>query len=666
MPVQIQQLSPDVYYVTPPEQPFNQFSSFMAGYLKTRTPWTQRLFQMRVAALDPSARLAALRGLERDKMALEKSYQKALSTYEEDRAEASEPVTYLKGKEDTLLQNRLLDLEREAMKKFNEINAEDPFEDKSGTASVWLAKTLPATIKELANQVDRGGVRLDAAGKAFDEPALSSGSWAGEDSTARGRKEGESWGTGEREAMTRLVDMADRLAEMLKEPSLRDLGLELMPEDQRYRPTANEAALGALAPPQRPRGDDYYEAKRAEINAAYTNPFGKIGGAFPEGSYEPRKGAPPAIEILFGGRDGGRGGRSLAFQRKHAPTTQQDDVVVDPAISDALPQQAWSDFTWPEGLPRLQEEEPVETDAEMYSRLAQESRDRDKAGLLGVDKLPEDPVYQEGFFDELVGGEAQGGYGPSIRQTLEVQPGEETMEPGSEFRTLHEADKISIPWPGLEGLPTSNEDDEVRDPTQSSSDIDWSAEQLDIKSPFSEGRTVQSSVEPYRGPDTAESADLTDWTPWAELPPEALVNSPTDVNYLADQISFQGTELDPRLTASGTATRKGIDNTPNEQQAAALRRLKAAVIDPLEQYGEVTSAFRSKELNEDEEIDGADNSRHLAGLAVDIAPTKGKTLDDLTKAANALKSAGVVENVIVYPARGDKTGHVHIAMKRES
>ena len=75
MPVQIQQLSPDVYYVTPPEQPFNQFSSFMAGYLKTRTPWTQRLFQMRVAALDPSARLAALRGLERDKMALEKSAQ---------------------------------------------------------------------------------------------------------------------------------------------------------------------------------------------------------------------------------------------------------------------------------------------------------------------------------------------------------------------------------------------------------------------------------------------------------------------------------------------------------------------------------------------------------------------------------------------------------------
>lgn len=629
----IQQLSPDVYYVTPPGQNFNQFSSFMSSYLKTRTPWTQRLFEMRVRALDPSARLAALQALERSRMTLEKSYQKDLAAYEEARAEASEPVTYLKGKENTLLQNRLLDLERKAIESFNETLEKDPFEDKSKTASTWLAETLPRKIKSLAKQIDRGGVKYDAEGKVLDQETVSSGSWAGKDTTPAQRKAGASWGTGEGEAMTRLVDMVDRLSERLGEPSLRELAQEIMPEDQRYRPSADEQALDALVAPQKPPGADYWEGRREEINAAYKNPFGKIGGALPEGSYEPRKKAPPAIEILFGKQDKPQDSTQQSLDTADMvadiATTAAEDREKFARISDALPQDAAAGITWGEGLPTLQEE-PVETDEEMYRRLAQEYRDGVKAQRLGVDELPKEPVYQRGFYDELVGGEDQGGYGPSMRQTLEIKPGEE-QELGAELETLNEADKIAF-----------------EDPRKSAS--------------------IQSVTAPYK---LGDESDLADWMPFAEQPP----GSPFAPSYQSQWAKastpesepiIESVELDPRLTASGIATRKGIDNTPNEQQAAALRRLKAAVIDPLEQYGEVTSAFRSKELNEDEEIGGADNSRHIAGLAVDLAPTKGKTLEELTKAANALKAAGVVEKVIVYPPKGDKTGHVHIAMRRES
>jgi hypothetical protein len=47
---------------------------------------------------------------------------------------------------------------------------------------------------------------------------------------------------------------------------------------------------------------------------------------------------------------------------------------------------------------------------------------------------------------------------------------------------------------------------------------------------------------------------------------------------------------------------------------------------------------------------------------VDLAPTKGKTLDELAKAAKALVDSGVAKKYIVYPPKGGTTGHVHITM----
>lgn len=74
------------------------------------------------------------------------------------------------------------------------------------------------------------------------------------------------------------------------------------------------------------------------------------------------------------------------------------------------------------------------------------------------------------------------------------------------------------------------------------------------------------------------------------------------------------------LTKSSVATSNRIDNTPNDQQKSNLIALVDNVLDPLrEKYGKpiiVTSGFRSKELNT--KINGAKNSQHLDGCAVDI------------------------------------------------
>ena len=66
------------------------------------------------------------------------------------------------------------------------------------------------------------------------------------------------------------------------------------------------------------------------------------------------------------------------------------------------------------------------------------------------------------------------------------------------------------------------------------------------------------------------------------------------------------------LTASATARRKGIDNTPDMQAKANLTALVSNVLDPLrELYGKpivVTSGYRSVKLNR--AVGGAARSQH--------------------------------------------------------
>lgn len=79
------------------------------------------------------------------------------------------------------------------------------------------------------------------------------------------------------------------------------------------------------------------------------------------------------------------------------------------------------------------------------------------------------------------------------------------------------------------------------------------------------------------------------------------------------------------LTASATARRKGIDNTPDSRAKANLSELVANVLDPLrEAWGKpivVTSGYRSTKLNR--AVGGSSRSQHCKGEAADI-----RTLSD--------------------------------------
>lgn len=79
------------------------------------------------------------------------------------------------------------------------------------------------------------------------------------------------------------------------------------------------------------------------------------------------------------------------------------------------------------------------------------------------------------------------------------------------------------------------------------------------------------------------------------------------------------------LTASATAKRKGIDNTPDAVATANLTALVANVLDPLrEAWGKpivVTSGYRCAKLNR--AVGGAARSQHCTGEAADI-----RTLSD--------------------------------------
>jgi len=116
------------------------------------------------------------------------------------------------------------------------------------------------------------------------------------------------------------------------------------------------------------------------------------------------------------------------------------------------------------------------------------------------------------------------------------------------------------------------------------------------------------------------------------------------------------------LTASTTARRLGIDNTPTPQAQAAMQALVADVLDPLRRMLgrpiRVSSGYRAPAVNR--AIDGAEHSQHMRGEAVDIK-VDGVSAKEL--ATFILRSGLPVDQVIWYaPERG---GHVHLSYTRE-
>ena len=77
---------------------------------------------------------------------------------------------------------------------------------------------------------------------------------------------------------------------------------------------------------------------------------------------------------------------------------------------------------------------------------------------------------------------------------------------------------------------------------------------------------------------------------------------------------------------SNTATRRGIDNTPNDDQLSNMELVADEVFEPLRSYVggpiKINSFFRCPELNT--AIGGSHKSQHCKGQAIDIDDTFGR------------------------------------------
>ena len=74
------------------------------------------------------------------------------------------------------------------------------------------------------------------------------------------------------------------------------------------------------------------------------------------------------------------------------------------------------------------------------------------------------------------------------------------------------------------------------------------------------------------------------------------------------------------VTKSNTATRLGIDNTPNEKIIANLKQTAECIFQPIREYFEcpiyISSGYRSPGLNR--AIGGSETSEHCFGFALDL------------------------------------------------
>ena len=77
---------------------------------------------------------------------------------------------------------------------------------------------------------------------------------------------------------------------------------------------------------------------------------------------------------------------------------------------------------------------------------------------------------------------------------------------------------------------------------------------------------------------------------------------------------------------STTATRRGIDNTPDDEQLTNMELVAEEIFEPLREYVDgpikINSFFRCPKLNK--AIGGSGKSQHCKGQAIDIDDTFGK------------------------------------------
>lgn len=117
---------------------------------------------------------------------------------------------------------------------------------------------------------------------------------------------------------------------------------------------------------------------------------------------------------------------------------------------------------------------------------------------------------------------------------------------------------------------------------------------------------------------------------------------------------------------SGTASRLGLDNTPNEEQIENLKALCENILEPLREYYEsrpimITSGFRSPQLSK--AIGSSENSQHCKGEAVDF---EIPGFDNRQVAAH-IKNNFLYDQLIseYYEDGIIDSGWIHVSFKRD-
>ena len=121
------------------------------------------------------------------------------------------------------------------------------------------------------------------------------------------------------------------------------------------------------------------------------------------------------------------------------------------------------------------------------------------------------------------------------------------------------------------------------------------------------------------------------------------------------------------LTASATARRLGIDNTPDDTVRMRLEVLVDSVLDPLRKlYGKpikVTSGYRCPRLNA--AVGGASGSQHMKGEAADITSINDD-LDENKRILDILLKSGIVfdQLLVEHPDKYGRPDWIHVSFTR--
>ena len=122
------------------------------------------------------------------------------------------------------------------------------------------------------------------------------------------------------------------------------------------------------------------------------------------------------------------------------------------------------------------------------------------------------------------------------------------------------------------------------------------------------------------------------------------------------------------LVFSVTANNHGINNTPNAEAKAALKRLAVEVLQPIrDAWGQpivVTSGYRCSALNK--AVGGVMGSQHLLGQAADIKATNPKDNGKLFQCIKKLIESGKTEVGQCIWEYGSRTcpKWVHVSLPR--